>query len=121
MSADFNLSQNMPKIKIQTQQVSSNASSSTDINNRSPIHLRENNKEEDNSEFECHTPTSEENKIPKRLLCSPPPRKPRRAIPSCKRKLTEFQFFEIVNSEEIDSFFRSSIEQLTAKRRSSCI
>lgn len=63
---------------------------------------------------ECRTPTSEEYRIPKILDCPPAPRKPRRA-PSCKRKLSpELHFFEIVNPEEVDAFFRSSFEKISA-------
>lgn len=110
MSADFELCQNLPKIRL---------TNGTDTN-RSPINLRENNteEEEENTEFDCHTPISEENRIPKILSCPPAPRKPRRRGPSCKRKLKELQFFEIVNGDEIEGFFRSSFQQLARKRRS---
>ncbi|XP_059458588.1 cyclin-dependent protein kinase inhibitor SMR1-like [Corylus avellana] len=65
-------------------------------------------------EAECQTPTSEEHRIPKILDCPPAPRKPRR-VPSCKRKLSPGQqFFEIVNPEEVDAFFRSSFETISA-------
>ncbi|KAI3734664.1 hypothetical protein L6452_14139 [Arctium lappa] len=59
---------------------------------------------------ECVTPTSPEHRIPEILSCPPPPKKQRRSAPSCKRRLCEFQFFEVVAREEIDSFFRSSYE-----------
>ncbi|KAM4094406.1 hypothetical protein ACB094_06G193000 [Castanea mollissima] len=80
--------------------------------------------EEDNKEEEdcCRTPTSKEHRIPKILDCPPAPRKPKRA-PTCKRKLSDLQFFEIVNREEVDSFFKSSFEQLaviTSNKRSCC-
>ena len=81
--------------------------------------------EDDNKEEEedcCRTPTSKEHRIPKILDCPPAPRKPKRA-PTCKRKLSELQFFEIVNREEVDSFFRSSFEQIaviTSNKRSCC-
>ena len=81
--------------------------------------------EDDNKEEEedcCRTPTSKEHRIPKILDCPPAPRKPKRA-PTCKRKLSELQFFEIVNREEVDSFFRSSFEQIaviTPNKRSCC-
>ncbi|KAJ9553654.1 hypothetical protein OSB04_017699 [Centaurea solstitialis] len=58
------------------------------------------------SESECVTPTSPENRIPEILACPPAPKKQRRSAPSCKRRLCEFQFFEVVAREEIDSFFR---------------
>ncbi|KAJ0103607.1 cyclin-dependent protein kinase inhibitor SMR1-like [Pistacia vera] len=69
-------------------------------------------------EFECHTPTSDENKIPITLICPPAPRKPtKRSSISCKRKLFDVnQFVETVKREEIDEFFRSNFE-LVARRR----
>ena len=76
----------------------------------------------DEEEECCRTPTSKEHRIPKILDCPPAPRKPKRA-PTCKRKLSELQFFEIVNREEVDSFFRSSFEQLdviTSNKRNCC-
>nr|XP_023876179.1 cyclin-dependent protein kinase inhibitor SMR1-like [Quercus suber] len=84
------------------------------------------NIEEDDNKAEeedcCRTPTSKEHRIPKILDCPPAPRKPKRA-PTCKRKLSDLQFFEIVNRDEVDSFFRSSFEQLaviTSKKRNCC-
>ncbi|KAJ8551469.1 hypothetical protein K7X08_021484 [Anisodus acutangulus] len=52
---------------------------------------------------ECKTPKSPSFFIPKILKCPPAPKKPKRVISSCKRKL---QFVEIVAREEVDSFFR---------------
>nr|GLL23375.1 cyclin-dependent protein kinase inhibitor SMR2-like [Ipomoea trifida] len=58
-------------------------------------------------EEECRTPKSPRNFLPETLVCPPAPKKPRRAAPSCKRKLgDELQFFEVVGRDEIDSFFR---------------
>lgn len=54
----------------------------------------------------CRTPTSRESKIPMLQSCPPAPRKRRRVI-SCKRNLSETQFFEIVHRKEIESFFNS--------------
>ncbi|KAI9156915.1 hypothetical protein LWI28_014056 [Acer negundo] len=82
----------------------------------------------------CRTPTSVENKIPEISTCPPAPRKPKRKVAdvSCKRKLfaQEFQFFETNNREEIETFFRSSFDQISdsssssspvvAKRRCKC-
>ncbi|CAI9296182.1 unnamed protein product [Lactuca saligna] len=62
---------------------------------------------------ECVTPTSPEHRIPEILSCPPAPKKQRHgASPSCKRRLTEFQFFEVVARDEIDSFFKASYELL---------
>ncbi|KAL8218302.1 hypothetical protein R6Q57_021675 [Mikania cordata] len=68
----------------------------------------------------CETPTSPKHRIPAVLSCPPAPKKQRHASPSCKRRLCEFQFFEIIAGEEIDSFFKSSYEfinQNSSKRR----
>nr|XP_011469403.1 PREDICTED: cyclin-dependent protein kinase inhibitor SMR2-like [Fragaria vesca subsp. vesca] len=56
----------------------------------------------------CRTPKSEASKIPAVVTCPPAPRKPRRAAGSCKRKLTELQFFEVVNRDEVEAFFGST-------------
>nr|GMC74570.1 cyclin-dependent protein kinase inhibitor SMR2-like [Ipomoea batatas]GMC77312.1 cyclin-dependent protein kinase inhibitor SMR2-like [Ipomoea batatas] len=63
---------------------------------------------EDREEEEgCRTPKSPRNFLPETLVCPPAPKKPRRAAPSCKRKLgDELQFFEVVGRDEIDCFFR---------------
>ncbi|KAL4581239.1 hypothetical protein LXL04_017449 [Taraxacum kok-saghyz] len=42
--------------------------------------------------------------------CPPAPKKQRHASPSCNRRLSEFEFFEVVARDEIDSFFRSNYE-----------
>ncbi|KAL7252832.1 hypothetical protein ACSBR1_007397 [Camellia fascicularis] len=72
---------------------------------------------------ECHTPKSPEHKIPAILICPPAPKKPKRSV-SCKRKLCELEFFEIVAREEVESFFRSSFDEfvdVNLKRRCPCI
>ncbi|XAR52304.1 hypothetical protein NMG60_11020291 [Bertholletia excelsa] len=70
---------------------------------------------------ECRTPTSPEHKIPEILSCPPAPRKPRQPAFSCKRKLCELEFFEILNREEVESFFRSNLElRVDVKRRCAC-
>ncbi|CAN1238687.1 hypothetical protein LINGRAPRIM_LOCUS2164 [Linum grandiflorum] len=47
------------------------------------------------------------------LKCPPAPRKPKaRPATSCKRKLmSELDFFEVVNREEVESFFRSGLSK----------
>ncbi|RVW97743.1 cyclin-dependent protein kinase inhibitor SMR1 [Vitis riparia] len=76
--------------------------------------------ESDNAETSpCRTPTSAEHKIPVILTCPPAPRKPRRVV-RCKRRIREFDFFEIVNRDEVEEFFRSSLEVGEAKRRCKC-
>ena len=143
MSTDLeflhDLSKSKSKTKLLTVKTTRITSSSTTqvgglndnigANNNNNVVETQNNKinvdEDDNKEEEedcCRTPTSKEHRIPKILDCPPAPRKPKRA-PTCKRKLSELQFFEIVNREEVDSFFRSSFEQIaviTSNKRSCC-
>ncbi|KAG5237818.1 cyclin-dependent protein kinase inhibitor SMR [Salix suchowensis] len=59
---------------------------------------------------QCCTPTSAPHQIPPFLTCPPAPKKPRRRIPagSWKRRLSNLHFFEVMNREEVDLFFRSS-------------
>ncbi|KAJ0533467.1 putative cyclin-dependent protein kinase inhibitor SMR [Helianthus annuus] len=65
-------------------------------------------------EIEIHTPKSPEHKIPEAVTCPPAPKKPRI---SCKRRISEFEFFEI---DEIESFFKSSYQNSSMNQRS-CI
>ncbi|PSR89910.1 Cyclin-dependent protein kinase [Actinidia chinensis var. chinensis] len=65
---------------------------------------------------ECHTPTSKDHKIPTIQTCPPAPRKQGNCFPR-KRKLSEFEFFEITGHEEIESFFRSSFDLCEATVR----
>ncbi|KAL2249352.1 UNVERIFIED_CONTAM: hypothetical protein Sindi_2408900 [Sesamum indicum] len=75
------------------------------------------------AEDDCHTPRSPHHMIPPILSCPPAPRKPppRRTGASCKRRLWEFDFFETVAREEIESFFKRVEEEINgggaAKRR----
>ncbi|XP_071687007.1 cyclin-dependent protein kinase inhibitor SMR2-like [Rutidosis leptorrhynchoides] len=64
----------------------------------------------DSDQSECSTPTSPEHRIPAILTCPPPPKKQRKFIPSCKRRLHRELFFEVVAGDEIDSFFKHSYE-----------
>lgn len=66
----------------------------------------------------CKTPTSEKHKIPEILCCPKAPKKPktRSSTISCKRKLQlladdEFQFFEILNRDEVEEFFRTNLKR----------
>ncbi|XP_039030609.1 cyclin-dependent protein kinase inhibitor SMR1-like [Hibiscus syriacus] len=72
---------------------------------------------QDESSSECSTPTSEENKIPVVLSCPGAPRKPRKTLVSCKRKLSEFHFFETFNRDEVDAFFEAGFHGPISKRR----
>ncbi|CAM8886247.1 unnamed protein product [Rhodiola kirilowii] len=112
-----------------------NADSNVVVTKRSQIHQSENkevsksdenclNPKIDESDHKsCQTPKSDANRIPKTLNCPPAPKKPirRAGVLSCKRKLMpELEFFEADRHKEVDEFFRSSFERIsaaTAKRK----
>lgn len=126
MSTDLELLQDLSKIRLLTVKTRMITQSSNDVGEDvgGKVVVVEPQQNEDNgNNEECRTPTSEENKIPKILVCPPAPRKPRIRVPSCKRKLSELQFFEIANGEEVDAFFRSSFESvsdITSVKRNCC-
>ncbi|KAF4368025.1 hypothetical protein CsatB_011331 [Cannabis sativa] len=95
--------ENNNKNKINNK-INDNNNSSTD--HQKEIKENDNDKEKENDDL-CVTPTSERYKIPKIVSCPPAPRKPARRVPSCKRKLTELQFFDVKNREDVDEFLRS--------------
>jgi hypothetical protein len=133
MSTDLEFLHDLSKIRLLTVKTRTTAQASKDaaaddIGGNVAVKPQKTEEEEakennNNNNNECRTPTSEEHRIPKILDCPPAPRKPRR-VPSCKRKLSpEVQFFEIVNPEEVDAFFRSSFEKIsaiTSAKRSCC-
>ena len=130
MSTDLEFLRDVSKFRLltvktrTTAQAASKDAAEGDIGGGVEVVEQPRKMEEEEEEAECRTPTSEEHRIPKILDCPPAPRKPRR-VSSCKRKLSpELQFFEIVNPEEVDAFFRSSFERISAitsaKRRSCC-
>ncbi|XVE75474.1 hypothetical protein DITRI_Ditri12bG0096600 [Diplodiscus trichospermus] len=113
MSTDLDLFQDLAEIKLPELKIPSS--------NQSGIGIQEENKnQDDSSSSECLTPTSEENKILAVLSCPAAPRKPRKRVVSCKRKLSELQFFKIVNREEVDAFFKASFDDSISKRRCPC-
>ncbi|KAA8534480.1 hypothetical protein F0562_032001 [Nyssa sinensis] len=103
MSTDLEIRQSLPEIRLPAIKVRTSQSSEVTSDSATII----NQIEKSDSEDECQTPTSPEHKIPATLRCPPAPKKPRRVV-SCKRKLSEHQFFEIVAPEEIESFFSTS-------------
>ncbi|XVE99178.1 hypothetical protein REPUB_Repub03eG0174900 [Reevesia pubescens] len=109
MSTDLELFQDLAKIKLPKLKIQPS--------NENGIIIQEENK---NTQDECLTPTSVENKIPAVFSCPPAPRKPRKKAVSCKRKLSELQFFEIVNREEVDAFFKAGFDDSISKRRCPC-
>ncbi|CAN1238688.1 Cyclin-dependent protein kinase inhibitor SMR3 [Linum grandiflorum] len=108
MSAHLDSLPDLPKIRLLTQdpteEPSTSGSSVDDGSHRKP---------ENYGDDECRTPKSAEFKIPAMLKCPPAPRKPKaRPATSCKRKLmSELDFFEVVNREEVESFFRSGLSK----------
>ncbi|KAI3705511.1 hypothetical protein L1987_75750 [Smallanthus sonchifolius] len=73
---------------------------------------------------ECQTPKSPRHQIPEVTECPPAPKKQRLAAPSCKRRISEFEFYEIVARDEIESFFRSGFEfisQNSSTNMTTCI
>ncbi|KAF3434114.1 hypothetical protein FNV43_RR25217 [Rhamnella rubrinervis] len=126
MSTDLELCKELPKIRLSSIRIRTPpASESVDDTDGTVIQRR--SLDDDDEQAECRTPTSKEHKIPVLVSCPPAPRKPRR-VASCKRKLTELEFFDIVNRDEVDAFFRSSFDELArfngngsaAKRRNCC-
>ncbi|KAL1101678.1 hypothetical protein V6Z11_D05G312600 [Gossypium hirsutum] len=116
MSTDLELFQDSLKIKLPKLKIIQ----SSDENGTGVEQL---NKKGNNSVEFCATPTSDENKIPPVLSCPAAPTKPKRtASVSCKRKLFQnFNFFEIVNSEEVDAFFKAGFHASSSKKRSALI
>ncbi|KAG8503306.1 hypothetical protein CXB51_001284 [Gossypium anomalum] len=112
MSADHGLLQDLsqtklPKLKIQSSYQTGNENTNPDDSSSS-------------SKECCVTPTSKEHKIPAVLSCPGAPKKPRKTYVSCKRKLlSKFQFFDIINREEVDAFFNTGFDHSISKRRCS--
>ncbi|KAG6758559.1 hypothetical protein POTOM_038918 [Populus tomentosa] len=94
MSTDLELLQDLPRIQVRPAVKIETLQSCGATDDNKAIIQQENSETDD-----CQTPKSEEHKIPAVLSCPPAPRKAKRNI-SCKRKLTEIDFFEIVNREE---------------------
>ncbi|OAY45809.1 hypothetical protein MANES_07G093500v8 [Manihot esculenta] len=114
MSTDLQLRQDLPRIQVPPIKIQTLGSCSATMEDQKDVIQQENSDE-------CRTPTSQEHKIPTILSCPPAPQKPRRRMFSCKRKLSEFEFFEIVNRQEVESFFRSSFQLVeSAKKRCPC-
>ncbi|CAL1386948.1 unnamed protein product [Linum trigynum] len=120
MSADLDSRPSLPKIRVgislrDTPQPSTSGGEEeegdvvilNDNSDRNPVE-KEIVNSISSSEEECRTPKSSEFKIPAVPSCPPAPRKPKRKAIPCKRKLEpELDFFDAVNREEVESFFRS--------------
>ncbi|KAL4326212.1 hypothetical protein GQ457_11G008820 [Hibiscus cannabinus] len=118
MSTDLGLLQDLAKTKLPKLIIPSSDQTGLEIQ------LENKNQDDGSSNSgssastgECLTPTSKENKIPPVLSCPGAPRKPRKTYASCKRKLSEFQFFEILNRDEVDAFFEAGFHDSISKRR----
>ncbi|CAA3000560.1 Hypothetical predicted protein [Olea europaea subsp. europaea] len=111
MSTDLEFRQEMLEIRLPTIKI--NSSQSSDITDDQNCTDQTSINDQD-----CHTPRSPQHMIPKILSCPPAPKKPAR-VPSCKRKLSELQFFDVVSREEVESFFRIAEAHIkgTVKRR----
>lgn len=116
MSTDLQLLCDLPKIRLLAvdspppTEFSTSAPSTTAAGcNSDAIHPEDRREDEE----DCRTPTSEENRIPAVLTCPPAPRKPRLALKR-KRKLSELEYFEILNSAGIDEIFRQVPERVTS-------
>ena len=126
MSTDLEFLQDVSKTRLLTVKTrlssTPQASNNNGGNNNIGVVAQKINEDENDVEYYCRTPTSKEHRIPSILDCPPAPRKPKRAS-SCKRKLSEVQFFEIMNHDEVDAFFRSSFDKLavlTSVKRNCC-
>ncbi|CAN4100831.1 unnamed protein product [Withania somnifera] len=98
------LNQNFPKGygnpegSLETNILVLNNSSSTTTNTNTSEHI---------DEELCRTPTCRKNKIPIAGSCPPPA--PKKLL-LCKRKFSEFEFFEVSGNEELEKFFISCTE-----------
>ncbi|KAE9465360.1 hypothetical protein RHGRI_007440 [Rhododendron griersonianum] len=110
MSTDLEFRQELPQLRLPTIRIISPESQTPISGNVVDV-----------GDDECHTPTSAEHKIPTILSCPPAPKKPSRSAVSCKRKLCELDFFEIVAREEVESFFAAVNLSSVFKRRCPCI
>ncbi|KAL2525919.1 Uncharacterized protein Adt_10973 [Abeliophyllum distichum] len=99
MSTDLEFRQELLEIRLPIIKI--NSSQSSDITD----HDQNCTNQTSINDEDCHTPKSPQHMIPKIVSCPPAPKKTTR-VPSCKRKLSELQFFEVVSREEIESFFR---------------
>ncbi|CAI9773026.1 unnamed protein product [Fraxinus pennsylvanica] len=109
MSTDLKFRQELLEIRLPTIKI--NSSQSSDDQNCP--------KQTSINDQDCHTPKSPQHMIPKILSCPPAPKKPTR-VPSCKRKLSELQFFEVVSREEVESFFRIAEAQINGATKKRC-
>ena len=115
MSTDLQIRLEMPKVRISPIKIAVLPSDDASSAHGSVPIIVQNKLPEQEDDESCRTPTSKESRIPEILTCPPAPRKPKRAV-SCKRKLLdEFQFFDVANKEEIDSFFRSTFPKRSCR------
>ncbi|CAK9176201.1 unnamed protein product [Ilex paraguariensis] len=111
MSTDLEFRLDLLEIRIPAIKITSSQSSDVTDDDKSLIPIE---KSSLGHEDGCQTPKSPQNLIPQILSCPPAPKKAR-PLASCKRKLCELQFFEMVAGEEVESFFRSSFRPVELK------
>ncbi|CAL1374147.1 unnamed protein product [Linum trigynum] len=113
MSADLDSRPSLPKIRIGIINLNDSPQpcSSSGGENHNSDRVVEKEITINSSSEECRTPKSAESKIPAILSCPPAPRKPKSRPISCKRKLgLEFEFFDVLHREELESFFRTGFQ-----------
>ncbi|CAN1172076.1 hypothetical protein LINPERPRIM_LOCUS30964 [Linum perenne] len=125
MSTDLHSLPDLPKLRLlsdPSDKPAEPSSSGSTVDDASANHNSDRKPKEEEVENyadeDCRTPKSAEFKIPPILKCPPAPRKPTaRTATSCKRKLmSELEFFEVVNREEVESFFRSGFQAVSKRR-----
>ncbi|CAA2960249.1 Hypothetical predicted protein [Olea europaea subsp. europaea] len=106
MSTDLEFRQELHEIRLPT--IKTNSSQLSDVQNCT-------NQTSINDQ-DCHKPKSPQNMIPKILSCPLAPKK-LSCLPSCKRKLSELQFFNVVSREDIESFFKIAEAKINGAKK----
>ncbi|KAE9617529.1 hypothetical protein Lal_00034998 [Lupinus albus] len=110
MSTNLQLPQELPKLQIST------IKTILPDHTTKIIHVKiDQDDSGDSGDVDIYqTPTSKESKIPAIITCPRAPRKAKQI--SCKRKLMdEYQFFEVVNKEEMDAFSMSNFPKRSCR------
>ncbi|KAJ7974978.1 cyclin-dependent protein kinase inhibitor SMR1-like [Quillaja saponaria] len=109
MSADLQNRHDLPEIRIENCKIKT-LSVSSDANHQNDDVISQGINEADDESL--RTPKSKKYRIPAITNCPSAPRKPRRSVPYKRWLLEDLQFLDIVNPDEIDSFFRSNTGSL---------
>ncbi|OIW07775.1 hypothetical protein TanjilG_03562 [Lupinus angustifolius] len=124
MSTDLQLPHELPKLQISTAKtilpdrtatiIHVKVESDGDGGDDNSYQTQQDGSGGGGDENSYQTPTSKESKIPAIILCPRAPRKAKQI--SCKRKLMdEYQFFEVVNKEEMDAFSMSNFPKRSCR------